>query len=83
MILFYLASMRPAAVMRANKILFLALLDIGIIANMLLHGLIDGTAIPLAAAMGVPYGLGSAVGQGEFAPTPVPCTGAFGSSAQP
>lgn len=65
-ILFYLAGTRPTAVMRANTILFLALLDIGIIANMALQGLIDGAMIPLTAAFAVPYGLGIAVGQRFF-----------------
>lgn len=67
-ILFYLASTRTAAVMRANTILFLALLDIGIVATMLLRGLIDWETLPLAAAMGLPYGTGIAAGQGFFHP---------------
>jgi len=67
-ILFYLASTRPAAIMRANTILFLALLDLGIIANMAVRGLIDWAVIPLTATLAVPYGLGITVGQGLFHP---------------
>ena len=67
-ILFYLASTRPAAIMRANTIVFLALLDIGIVANMALRGLIDWTTIPLAALLALPYGAGILAGQGLFHP---------------
>lgn len=67
-ILFYLASTRPAAIMRANTILFLSLLDIGIVANMALQGLIDWAVLPLTAALAMPYGAGISVGQGLFHP---------------
>ncbi len=67
-ILFYLASTRPAAVMRANTILFLALLDIGIVANLFARGLIDWPVVPLALTLAIPYGAGIAVGQGLFHP---------------
>jgi hypothetical protein len=67
-ILFYLASTRPAAIMRANTILFLALLDLGIVANMAVRGLIDWAVIPLTAALALPYGAGITVGQGLFRP---------------
>jgi uncharacterized membrane protein YfcA len=67
-ILFYLAGTRPAAIVRANTILFLALLDIGIVANMVTRGLIDGGAVALAAAMALPYGTGIVTGQRLFHP---------------
>lgn len=67
-ILFYLASTRPATIMRANTILFLALLDLGIIGSMAYRGLIDWAVIPLTTALAVPYGLGITVGQGFFHP---------------
>lgn len=67
-ILFYLAGTRPAAVMRANTILFLALLDIGILANMGLRGMIAWTVLPLTALLALPYGAGITLGQGLFHP---------------
>ena len=67
-ILFYLASTRPAATMRANTILFLALLDIGIVANMAARGLIDWAVIPLTALLALPYGAGILTGQALFHP---------------
>lgn len=67
-ILFYLASTRPAAVVRANTILFLALLDIGIVVNMMVRGLIDGGAVLLAAVLALPYGAGLLTGQRLFHP---------------
>lgn len=67
-ILFYLASTRPAAIMRANTILFLALLDLGVIGSMVSRGLIEWSVIPLTATLAVPYGLGITAGQGLFRP---------------
>lgn len=67
-ILFYLASTRPAWIMRANTILFLALLDIAVIANMIWHGLIHWTVVPIALTLAVPYGSGILVGQKLFRP---------------
>ena len=67
-ILFYLAGTKSAAIMRANTILFLALLDIGIVANMAARGLIDWTMIPLTAALALPYGAGIVTGQRLFHP---------------
>lgn len=67
-ILFYLASTRAAATVRANTILFLALLDVGIISIMLVRGLISWEILPLAALFALPYGAGLVVGQRLFRP---------------
>ena len=67
-ILFYLASTRAAEVVRANTIVFLALLDLGIIAVMILRGLVGWEILPLALLLSVPYGLGIVLGQRWFHP---------------
>ncbi len=67
-ILFYLASTRAANLMRANTILFLALLDIAVIANMIWRDLIGWAVVPLSLTLAVPYGTGIIVGQGLFRP---------------
>ncbi len=67
-VLFYLAGTRPGAVVRANTILFLALLDIGIAANLGLRGMFGREAVALAAVLALPYGLGIAAGQALFCP---------------
>ncbi len=67
-ILFYLASTRAVATMRANTILFLALLDIVVIVNMVWRGLIDWEVVPIALALAVPYTTGIVVGQWLFNP---------------
>jgi hypothetical protein len=67
-ILFYLAGQLEAMRVRANTILFLAVLDIGILANLLARGLVDATAVWLAALLAVPYGASMAVGQSLFRP---------------
>jgi uncharacterized membrane protein YfcA len=67
-ILFYLAGPHGAATVRANTILFLAVLDIGIVANLLARGLVGWPALWLALLLAVPYGIGIAGGQGLFHP---------------
>jgi uncharacterized protein len=67
-ILFYLAGQLEAARVRANTILFLALLDLGIVANLFARGLVNATAIWLAVLLAVPYAAGMVVGQGLFRP---------------
>ncbi len=67
-ILFYLASTLGAAAVRANTILFLVLLDIGVVANLGLQGRIELAVLPTAALLAVPYGGGVAIGQGLFHP---------------
>jgi len=67
-ILFYLAGANGAARVRANTILFLAALDIGIIVNMLIQNLIGGRDVALAVVLAVPYAVGITVGQAAFRP---------------
>ncbi|EAQ10450.1 hypothetical protein BD830_103225 [Maritimibacter alkaliphilus HTCC2654] len=67
-ILFYLAGPSGAAKVRANTILFLACLDIGIIVNLLARGLVGWAEVTLAAVLAVPYALGIALGQWAFRP---------------
>lgn len=67
-ILFYLAGQAGVAAVRANTILFLTALDIGILANLFARGLVDMTALWLAVLMAAPYGIGVATGQRLFDP---------------
>lgn len=67
-ILFYLASANAVQVIRANTILFLALLDVAIAANILLRGLADATNLVIALILTIPYFLASLVGQALFDP---------------
>lgn len=67
-ILFYLASTLGAVAVRANTILFLALLDIGIVINLVLQGRLGWAILPLSALLAVPYGTGIAAGQRLFHP---------------
>ncbi|PJE26070.1 Sulfite exporter TauE/SafE [Pseudooceanicola marinus] len=67
-ILFYLAGPSGAAVVRANTILFLALLDIAIIAGLFWQGRVTASALWLALLLAIPYAVGILVGQRLFAP---------------
>ncbi|WP_353532924.1 TSUP family transporter [Cognatishimia sp. WU-CL00825] len=67
-ILFYLASGARAAIVRANTILFLAMLDVVIILNMLVSGLLTLRVLGIAIVLTVPYFLSSKVGQSMFSP---------------
>lgn len=67
-ILFYLASQVGAAAVRANTILFLAAIDVLILANLYVSGLVAPGALLLAALLVAPYALGTAVGQALFDP---------------
>ena len=67
-ILFYLAGSHGVARVRANTILFLAALDIGIIANLLARGLVGWAALGLAGALALPYGAGLVIGTRLFRP---------------
>lgn len=68
-ILFYLASTRAAQAVRANTILFLAALDVVIVANLSLRGLGGGAAtVWLAALLAVPYFVTTLLGQWLFDP---------------
>jgi uncharacterized membrane protein YfcA len=67
-ILFYLAGQNAAQAVRANTILFLAMLDVVVIANLLLRGSIGLGTLVLAVLLSVPYFLTSLAGQALFDP---------------
>ncbi|UZD92447.1 sulfite exporter TauE/SafE family protein [Cognatishimia activa] len=67
-ILFYLANGSRAEIVRANTILFLAMLDVVIVANMTIGGLITWQMVALGLFLAVPYFLTARVGQGMFDP---------------
>ena len=67
-ILFYLAGQGAAVAVRANTILFLATLDVVVIANLLLRGSVGLAEILLAGLLAVPYFLTSLLGQALFDP---------------
>jgi len=68
-ILFYLAGPGKAVRIRANTILFLGLLDLGILANLALRDMISGRAPALALLLAGPYLLTLLVGQRLFTPS--------------
>lgn len=67
-IVFYLANARDITKVRANTILFLAALDIVILANLALDGPIAAHTLWLAACLTLPYMVGIFVGKAAFAP---------------
>lgn len=67
-ILFYLASPRPAQVIRANIILFLAILDVFVAASLFGSGLVARPTLLLALALMAPYTLAVLAGQRLFDP---------------
>jgi hypothetical protein len=67
-ILFYLAGPRRAEIARANTILFLAALDIGILATFAWKGMIQGPGLALGAILILPYLLFAQAGQALFRP---------------
>lgn len=67
-ILFYLAGQRAAQSIRANTILFLAILDVVVVSNLLLQGGVDISMIWLALTLAVPYFITSLIGQALFKP---------------
>jgi len=67
-ILFYLAGTAPSRTVRANTILFLAALDVVLVANLAMRGEITAPILVLAACLGVPYLLATALGQAAFRP---------------
>ena len=68
-ILFYLAGQAGVQAVRANTILFLAALDIVIVANLFLRGTVGVQAVWLAVLLGVPYLITTLIGQALFDPT--------------
>ncbi|WP_297768473.1 sulfite exporter TauE/SafE family protein [uncultured Roseovarius sp.] len=67
-ILFYLAGQSVAQTVRANTILFLAALDVVIVANLLLQGRVEWHIFLLALVLAVPYFITSLIGQALFDP---------------
>lgn len=67
-ILFYLSGRAVAQSVRANTILFLAALDVVIVANLLLRGSIDLQLVLLASILAIPYFATSLIGQALFDP---------------
>ena len=67
-ILFYLSGPRAAAEVRANTILFLAALDLVVLANLSLQGLVSARALWLALLLAPAYLITMALGQAAFAP---------------
>lgn len=67
-ILFYLAGQAVAQSVRANTILFLAALDVVVVANLLLRGFAGWQVLWLAGALAVPYFITTLIGQALFHP---------------
>jgi hypothetical protein len=67
-ILFYLAGQSVAQRVRANTILFLAALDVVIVANLLFRGAVTAGLVTLALVLAVPYLITSLIGQALFDP---------------
>ncbi|MEM9232431.1 MAG: sulfite exporter TauE/SafE family protein [Pseudomonadota bacterium] len=67
-ILFYLTGQATAQTIRANTILFLAGLDVVLLANLFFRDLVTGALIFYAALLAVPYFITSLIGQALFHP---------------
>ena len=67
-ILFYLSGVKKVEVVRANTILFLAALDVVIVANLMWRGMADVRLFLLAGLLAVPYFLTTMIGQAMFDP---------------
>ncbi|MCZ4353778.1 sulfite exporter TauE/SafE family protein [Roseovarius aestuarii] len=67
-ILFYLAGQAGAQTVRANTIVFLAALDVVIVANLFLRGFAGWEVVWLAVILGVPYFITTLIGQALFDP---------------
>ena len=67
-ILFYLAGQSAVQSVRANTILFLAALDIVIVANLLIRGAVRWETVLLAILLAVPYFITTLMGQSLFDP---------------
>lgn len=67
-ILFYLAGQAVAQTVRANTIVFLAALDVVLIANLLVQGAATWVLLALAVTLSVPYVVTTLVGQALFDP---------------
>lgn len=67
-VLFYLAGRSAAQSVRANTIIFLAALDVVVVASLLLRGLSDMSIFWLAGLLAVPYFAAMMIGQALFDP---------------
>lgn len=67
-IMFYLAGQAAVASVRANTILFLAILDVVLVLNLSLSGDMGWDVVLLACILGVPYFITSLMGQSLFDP---------------
>lgn len=67
-ILLYMASTRPAAVIRANTFLFLLITDLVLLPMLALFGRLDGAAVMLGVALILPTILGGLLGARLFRP---------------
>lgn len=67
-IIFYLANARSAEMVRANTILFLAILDVVLLVNLTLFGHAGPVVLWIAAIMGLPYLCATLIGQALFDP---------------
>lgn len=67
-ILFYLTGQSMAQTVRANTILFLAVLDVVVVANLLVRGAIDIRLVAIAGLLSLPYLVTSLIGQSLFQP---------------
>jgi hypothetical protein len=67
-ILFYLSGQAVAQSVRANTILFLAALDVVIVANLLISGTVEMNIVWLAVVLAVPYFITTMIGQALFDP---------------
>jgi hypothetical protein len=68
-ILFYLTGQGVAQSVRANTILFLAALDVVIVANLTIGGITTINVVWLAALLAVPYFVTTIIGQTLFCPS--------------
>ncbi|MEM6467913.1 MAG: sulfite exporter TauE/SafE family protein, partial [Pseudomonadota bacterium] len=67
-ILFYLAGQAVAQSVRANTILFLAALDVVLIANLVWQGAVTLDLLMLAGLLAIPYATTTLLGQRLFHP---------------
>ncbi|WP_171090777.1 sulfite exporter TauE/SafE family protein [Ruegeria sp. HKCCD9179] len=67
-IVFYLASSTNVRKIRANTIIFLALLDIAIVFNILIRGAADMSILWIVLLLGVPYLITTLIGKAVFDP---------------
>lgn len=67
-ILFYLTGVKAAQTVRANTILYLALLDVVVFANLVLAGVSNFAMVAVAGILAVPYFITSLIGQRLFDP---------------